>query len=264
VRRAGLLTADGLPLASWGDTTLYEPTGGHVLVMGPPRSGKSFGIIMPCLERWQGSVVINDLRGELFDRTHTARERYGPGVKFDPGSPTSAHLNMLDMVRWQSHEAFGDVHRIVHHLLRPPDQQHQVPNPFAEAAIPLLVSVAFDRHDHGAASLPGIVQWMTEPSRSLKEKLAALLASPNPLVTSGARRLLDQSERLRAATWNAALAPLTIFEDPTIAAHTRTSDVTLEALLYGTQPLRRLAKISCWFTISVRGCNSTHRGTYHA
>ena len=49
--------------------------------------------------------------------------------------------------------------------------------------------------------------------------------------------MLDQSERLRAATWNAALAPLTIFEDPTIAAHTRTSDVALDALLDGTNPL---------------------------
>ena len=78
---------------------------------------------------------------------------------------------------------------------------------------------------------------MTEPTRSVKEKLADLLASPNALVTSGARRLLDQSERLRAATWSAALAPLTIFEDPTIAAHTRHSDVTLEALLYGTETL---------------------------
>jgi type IV secretion system protein VirD4 len=236
VRRAGLLTADGLPLASWKASTLCEPTGGHILVMGPPRSRKSTGIIMPCLERWPGSAVINDLRGELFDRTHTARERYGPVIRFDPGSPTSANLNMLDMVRWESHQAFGDVHRIVHHLLRPPDQQ-QSPTPFADAAIPLLVSIAFDRHAQGTASFPSIVAWMTEPTRALKEKLADLLASPNALVTSGARRLLDQSERLRAATWNAALAPLTIFEDPTIAAHTRHSDVTLEALLDGTEPL---------------------------
>jgi len=28
--------------------------------------------------------------------------------------------------------------------------------------------------------------------------------------------------------------------------------------------LRQLAKISYWFTISVRECNSTHRGTSHA
>ncbi len=75
VKRAGLLAADGLPLASWKATTLCEPTGGHILVMGPPRSGKSRGLIMPCLARWTASAVINDLRGELFDRTHTARAR---------------------------------------------------------------------------------------------------------------------------------------------------------------------------------------------
>ena len=60
VRRAGLLTADGLPLAAWKATTLHEATGGHILVMGPPRSGKSRGLIMPALEQWRGSAVIND------------------------------------------------------------------------------------------------------------------------------------------------------------------------------------------------------------
>ena len=34
VKRAGLLAADGLPLASWKATTLHKPTGGHVLVDG--------------------------------------------------------------------------------------------------------------------------------------------------------------------------------------------------------------------------------------
>src|SRR5262249_28170963 len=48
----------------------------------------------------------------------------------------------------------------------------------------------------------------------------------------------------------------------------RTNDLGRVAVMLNDEvripELRQLAKISYWFTISVRGCNSTRRGTYHA
>jgi hypothetical protein len=145
-------------------------------------------------------------------------------------------MNMLDLIRWGTDFQFGDTHRIVHHLLSPPDRQ-TTPNPFNDAAIPVLTSIVVHGHDIGQSSFPGVVQWMVEPTRSLKDKVEELLHSTNPLVTSGARRLADMSERLRASVWNACLTPLAIFEDPTIASHTRHSDVNFTSLLEGLQPV---------------------------
>ena len=62
----------------WQVWTLREPVHGHVSLIAPPRSHKSFGVIMPCLREWPGSVIVNDLRGELFEHTGAARESYGP------------------------------------------------------------------------------------------------------------------------------------------------------------------------------------------
>lgn len=237
IARAGLLGATGVPLASFGQAdTLREPHGGHVLVMGPPRSWKSTGIVMPAITQFPGSVVVNDLRGELFDRTHTARDVLGPTYRFAPTAQDSCAMNILDLVRWGTPSQFGDVHRIVHHLLSPPERE-QTPNPFTDAAIPVLVSIVTHCHDQGAGHFPGVVRWMLEPSRSLKEKTDELLSSGQPLVTGGARRLADMSERLRASVVNACLTPLAIFEDPTIAANTRHSDVRFTALLEGLNPV---------------------------
>ena len=101
----------------------------------------------------------------------------------------------------------------------------------------MLSAVVIHCHDLGHASFPAVVQWMLAPDRSLKEKVGELLASANPLVTSGARRLADQSERLRSTVWNAALEPLEVFEDEAIARNTSHSDVSFTALLEGLQPV---------------------------
>jgi len=237
VAAAGLLTTEGLPLAAYGqDRTLREPHGGHVLVMGPPRSWKSTGIIMPALAQFPGSVVVNDLRGELFEKTHQTRGTLGPTYRFAPTSATSCSVNVLDLVRWGSPSQLGDTQRIVHHLLSPPERQ-AAPNPFTAAAIPVLTAIVTHCHDTGQGSFPGVVQWMLQPLLGLKEKTEELITSPNPLVRSGARRLADMSERLRASVWNACLEPLAVFEDPQVAATTSHSDVRFTDLLEGLQPV---------------------------
>ena len=85
IKAAGLLGDTGLPLAAYGtEQVLREPEGGHVVVFGPPRSWKSTGVIMPALREFSGSCVINDLRSELYEKTHEARERFGPVFRFAP------------------------------------------------------------------------------------------------------------------------------------------------------------------------------------
>src|SRR5262245_29010119 len=55
VARAGLLTPGSVPLGLYDGQTLYEPKGAHAVVFGPPRSGKSWGVVMPVLRQWPGS-----------------------------------------------------------------------------------------------------------------------------------------------------------------------------------------------------------------
>ena len=170
VARAGLLRQDGVvPLASWQDTTLYEPLGAHTLACGPPRSHKSWGLCMPVLRTWPGSVIVSDLRHELYDHTAQDRSAFGPVHCYDPAADTSCNLNVLDSVRWGSPAAYGDVMRICHHLIVP--QRQREPGRFDRPAVALLTGVVLHLHDLGEASLPAVVDWMLEPRRSQREKL---------------------------------------------------------------------------------------------
>src|SRR6516162_1545762 len=220
VKQAGLLRADGLPLAAWHETVLHEPSGSHVLVMGPPRSGKSWGLAMPVLRTWPGSVVVSDLRHELFDQTAQARAASGPGYCYDPANANnSCNLNVLDSIRWGTPQAFGDTMRIVHHVIVP--QRDREAGIADRPAMALLTGVVLHLHSLGTASFPHVVAWMQEPSRSQREKVDEMLNSANPHVASAARRVLDESDRYRSLVWDAALAPLQVFLDDTVASHSR-------------------------------------------
>ena len=56
---------------------------GNLLVVGPTRSGKGL-LATSQLLTWQGSVVVNDIKGELFTQTAGYRSTLGPVFVIDP------------------------------------------------------------------------------------------------------------------------------------------------------------------------------------
>src|SRR4030095_648950 len=233
---AGVFNATGIPLGQWSrDKIVREPRGGHIGIFAPPRSWKSTGIIMPALEGYTGSVLCTDLRAELHQQTHEARERYGPVYKFDPLSADSCSINVLDSVRWASPNAFADVDRIVHHLLGPIGEP--MTDAFRRNAIPLLRAVIFHLHGEGNANFPAVADWLSEPDHTMKEKLQERTASAHPYVASGGRRTLDMSTKLQQGVWSATCDALSLFDDPQVRAATEKSDVYLEHLLDGPEPV---------------------------
>jgi hypothetical protein len=148
---------------------------------------------MPANAGWDGSILVKDPH----------REAKGPTYRFNPTGKESCALNVLDAVRWSQDEGFGGVQRLVHGLLSPDPGKPW--NDFRPGAKPLLEAIIHDRQAAGEGHLPGVPQWMTEPSRSMKQKVEALVQSPLPVVSAGGRRLLDKSERLAPAVWLALL-----------------------------------------------------------
>ena len=224
---------DGIPLAQTVDgEPIQEVRGRHCVMFGPPRSGKSRRVLMPLLRTTRASVVVSDLRNELHRETHEARAALGPVFRFSPGEETSDGLNPLDLVRWGTAHAWADVDRQVHHLVAPEPGAL-----FDGPAVTLLVAIALYCHSQDAGSWPGVLRWMQEPARSLREKMETLRSDANPDVAAGGRTLADYSERMRMGIWGRALEALRVFWDPLVAQHTRHSAVDLRDLQHGRQPV---------------------------
>lgn len=55
-----------------------------VLVIGPTRSGKTSGLVVPNLLEWQGPAIVTSTKTELVDLTAAHRSRSGPVFVYDP------------------------------------------------------------------------------------------------------------------------------------------------------------------------------------
>ncbi|MEW6581584.1 MAG: type IV secretory system conjugative DNA transfer family protein, partial [Actinomycetota bacterium] len=79
-----------------GRRSLWCPAEGNVLVLGPARSRKSTGVILPNLRRWPGGCVVTSLRPEAYRWAVEHRAAVGPVRVFDP----AGILDAPEAVSW--------------------------------------------------------------------------------------------------------------------------------------------------------------------
>ena len=100
LRRAGWFRKDGHVFGRMGSRILRRQDDRHHLIIGPTRSGKGVGYVIPNALMFSGSMIVTDLKGEIFDLTAAFRKANGHQVfLFSPGSPKSHRWNPLDFVR---------------------------------------------------------------------------------------------------------------------------------------------------------------------
>jgi len=99
-RKACLLGKSGLILGKLGGHVLRSNDPGHILVVGPTRSGKGVSFVIPNGHAWRGSMVVLDIKMENHDAFANARKAAGNAIfVFAPGSIKTHRYNPLDFVR---------------------------------------------------------------------------------------------------------------------------------------------------------------------
>jgi len=96
----GLTGKQGIVLGLLGGATIRSDEPAHILVVGPSRSGKGTGFVLPNGYLWQGSAVFFDPKRENFQALASHRRAMGNQVfMFSPGSNDTHRYNPLDFVR---------------------------------------------------------------------------------------------------------------------------------------------------------------------
>jgi type IV secretion system protein VirD4 len=81
-----------IPLGSRGRAWITAPRQTGALVIGPPRSGKTSGVIVPNVLAWTGPTVITSTRRDVLDACHGVRSRRGTVWCFDPVGTVAATM----------------------------------------------------------------------------------------------------------------------------------------------------------------------------
>lgn len=82
----------------------------HHLIIGPTRSGKGAGYVIPNALLHEGSMIVTDLKGEVFKATAGYRRRNGSQVfLFAPGAERTNRYNPLDFIRQERGNRTTDI-----------------------------------------------------------------------------------------------------------------------------------------------------------
>lgn len=100
LRRGGWFVKGGHVFGRSGRNILRRHDDRHHLVIGPTRSGKGVGYVIPNALMFPGSMIVTDLKGEIFELTAGYRKAKGHQVfLFSPGAAKTHRWNPLDFVR---------------------------------------------------------------------------------------------------------------------------------------------------------------------
>src|SRR5215211_5876960 len=126
---------------------------GHAFFIGKPRSGKGLAIETNLLT-WPYSTIVNDIKGELYQRTAGYRNRIGKVFRFDPGG----YGHRYDPL--EGRDTYAALRSAAYTLLYRPDEgQNAV---FTERAITMLTCIFLAARLEGQRPLPFAYKMLNE------------------------------------------------------------------------------------------------------
>lgn len=259
VNKAGLFAKEGIVLAKAYQAKLRTPGFEGALVVAPMGSGKTTAVAIPNLIEWQGSVVVNDLKGELWTKTATYREKtlgqacycWAPGEEkgstwcYNPFSYVSNDKNL-----W-----YRDLQLIAQALI--PESKEQASFWVQSSRDLFLLLGMYLFETSGIATLDSIyklakqedfVGWLADIIEDGRAHF------PIPLIHN-ASALLTADARTRSNILQDFFARITLFGDPIIQKNTRQNDFDLRELrknpmsVYVHIPEREMERLSPLLTL---------------
>jgi type IV secretion system protein VirD4 len=226
---------------------LHDPQDRHAFIFAPSGSGKSSGLVIPTLLSWPHSVLVLDVKAELWHHTAGYRSTHlnNRCVRWDPASLASARSNPLFQIQPGPEDVAGAM--LLADNLVDPDGRNQHRDFWQQSAHSLLVGLILhtlyaEPHKtlahaaHILADSEHTLKRMVGANHALgrligEEKLAWLddekkRTSTHPVVADAARALLEQDPRTRSGIVATAQSHLALYHDPLVAAATATSDFT--------------------------------------
>src|SRR2546428_4958576 len=124
--------------------TVQRPEFGNLLIVAPTRSGKGLLAVSQLLT-WHYSVIVNDIKGDLFAQTAGFRSLLGPVYVLDPTGVGHAYDPLQGKVTEDA------LYSSAAHLLHQAGEPDQI---FTQRATTMLTCIFAAAKREGAAALP--------------------------------------------------------------------------------------------------------------
>ncbi|NNH41812.1 type IV secretory system conjugative DNA transfer family protein [Rhizobium laguerreae] len=207
----------------------------HVMVIGSPGQGKSRGFVIPTMMSFQGSQVVLDMSGELFEETSGYLKDKGYEVfLLAPGSQFTDGYNPLDLISDEPNQRITDLQKLTQMLL--PERLRSDSSDFWEESARILLT-----------AMLGFVLECPDTRKSLSELYRILNSMSDErkaiiqLLENYERVLSDQTrmqltkfagrhEKLGEGIAAEIVAKLNFLQNPLVEALTSITTIPIEAI----------------------------------
>jgi type IV secretion system protein VirD4 len=249
-----LAASDGVYVGSWLDKKgnqhyLRHNGPEHILCYAPTRSGKGVGLVLPTLLSWPESVIITDLKGELWAMTSGWRQKYAKNkvLRFEPAvSNGGVCWNPFDEIRIGTDNEVGDVQNLATLVVDPDGKGLE--SHWQKTAQALLVGLFLHslykaKNEGIPASLPAVDAMLSDPNRDVGELWMEMCAyghvngQNHPVVGAAARDMMDRPDEEAGSVLSTAKSYLSLFRDPIVGRNVSRSDFRIKDLMNYDDPV---------------------------
>ncbi len=201
-----------------------------VLALGPTRSQKTAGLVIPAILEWQGPVLATSITGDLIGATIKRRFEVSPGRVFviDPTGQTGHDRS--DWSPLDGSRTWDGAHRMALSLLAAHQRQPGEPDTLQPTAPGLLAGLLLAAATSGR-SMTDVVRWVQRQDHN--EVQSALHAAEEPAALEAVESVWRMPEQRRSSAYATALGVVGVYADPVIGRSDATNLLTAERLLDG-------------------------------
>lgn len=227
----------------------------HIGALAPTRSGKGVGLVVPTLLSYPHSVVVNDMKAELWNLTAGWRQKHADNevLRFDPAAAEgSVAFNPLAEIRIGTLHEVGDAQNSVTIIVDPDGKglvDHWAKTSHAFLTGCVLHLLYKHRAEGRVASLYDVAFGLSDPSRPIDQLYEEMLKNEHalpgmygddkthPVVAAAARDMLNRPEEERGSVLSTAMSFLSLYRDPLVRRNTSRSDFTVMELMNRERPV---------------------------
>ena len=156
IKKMGLLAKEGLILAVKNNRYIRVKTNLSLTCIAPPGSGKTAGLAIPLLFSLKRSMLVHDVKRELYGLTSKRRSEFGPVKLFSPTEPNSHCFNPFDkqFLKPGIDNNLGLINQVATMLIR--EETRKVDNWIGDARILFKTYALYLIWKNGETSLPAI------------------------------------------------------------------------------------------------------------
>lgn len=236
----GFLAKTGLIIGDFKNKLLRVDVKSHVLIFAPSRSGKGVSQVIPNALSWNGSLLVTDIKSEVFYYTAGFREQHGNDVYlFSPSAADGRthRFNPLDLVdRYNQTKRVTQLQQILHILMPDVGGDNQMWVSEARSlALGLLLYIADTDRPFTIGELKDIIKGTPNLSTYLEKILKGSVIGTNmvdidPLCYQNINNFVDKAEKERSGVRSQLISSLNLWDDPMVRAATDTSDFDIRQM----------------------------------